>query len=87
MALKEVTGKTLGDLCKDYKELEKQIDLYHDELDAEISSGPGSHRYKYLAKIVVSLMREAEFGSKRYIDLFELFNALSEVRQNIKITK
>ena len=78
--LKEVTGKSVEDLVKEYEAVAKDIDIWHDMLEVRASDHPDTNAAKQAA-FVVSMMREVEFASDRYLDLVDLYNHLMKIKK------
>lgn len=79
--LKEMTGKTIADLANEYKELMKNVDLYHDSLEAharELSIRVSIVEDPDLLELmlIVKMLREAEFASDRWFELMKVYNAI-----------
>ena len=71
--LKEITGKTVEDLVREYDAVAKDIDMWHDMLEVRASGHPDKEMSNRAA-FIVSLLRETEFHSERYLKLISLYN-------------
>lgn len=73
----EKTGQTLSELIKEYDEVKRKIDIYHETLEERLDF-LGCRKNINDVKAIISAMKRLEFGSPDWKTLWCVSNDLAE---------
>ena len=76
----EKTGQTLSELIKEYDEVKRKIDVYHETLEERLDFLVG-HKNINDAKAIISAMKRLEFGSPDWRTLWCVSNDIMTMEE------